>query len=68
MGVPNFSLRLMENLSKRKSASMGAMHQKKAQAHGKKAQQFAHDLVHGEMVTIIEHGQDKYKRIIGKCY
>ena len=47
---------------------MGAMHQKKAQAHGKKAQQFAHDLVHGEMVTIIEHGQDKYKRIIGKCY
>ncbi len=37
----------------------------KAQAYGKKAKQFASDLVHGEVVTIVEHGEDRYKRIIG---
>ena len=37
----------------------------KAQAHGKKAQQFAADLVHSEIVTIVEHGEDRYKRTIG---
>lgn len=37
----------------------------KAQAYGKKAQQFAKDLVQGETVTIIEHGKDRYERTLG---
>ena len=37
----------------------------KAQDYGKKAQEFAHGLVYGHMVTIIDHGQDRYKRTIG---
>ena len=37
----------------------------KAQAYGNKAKQFTNDLVHGEMVTIQAHDQDKYGRTIG---
>ena len=37
----------------------------KAQAYGNQAKQFTKDLVHGEMVTINSHGQDKYGRTIG---
>ena len=37
----------------------------KAQAYGKKSQQFAKDLVHGQIVTIKDHGEDRYHRIIG---
>ena len=37
----------------------------KAQAYADTAQQFAHNLVDGQTVTIIDHGKDRYNRIIG---
>jgi len=37
----------------------------KAQAYGNKAKQFTKDLVAGQTVTIQEHGEDRYQRIIG---
>ncbi len=51
---------------KKKTRFNGIDAPEKAQAHGKKAQQFASDLVHGETVTIVEHGEDRYKRTIGE--
>ncbi|GJL55807.1 MAG: endonuclease [Nitrospirales bacterium] len=37
----------------------------KAQAFGKKSQKLAASLVMGKTVTIIDHGEDRYHRIIG---
>lgn len=40
----------------------------KAQAFGSKSKQTLSALVHGKQVLVVEQGQDKYKRTIGRIY
>ena len=40
----------------------------KAQAFGNKSKQALSALVHGKQVLVVEQGQDKYKRTIGRIY
>lgn len=38
----------------------------KRQAYGKRAKQFTSDMVFGDTVTVITHGEDRYGRIVGE--